>query len=446
MRVDLDHLMLQPQVGIGTILAGSGVLAASWFSAPHVLSESSAVSFALLALSLIGAVVLSYQFPIHTRHNTKIHMTSVPLFLMIALLPPPLAASTVGAGMLVGELSVKKQRGGHLSDIASQVGRWIVIAAVGSVIAHAESPSATLRDVPLIAAALFALAGDIVTSPLLLSPIGKERPGRVIAAVAREAALPEGTQYLIGLIGAYLVAGKVWLLALLVLPVALVYLAFKSAKEMRESTREIVENMADAVDLRDPYTGGHSRRVTEYTAGILREMGRNCSGAEYEVIVSAARVHDIGKIGIPDDVLKKEGTLTPGERKIMEAHAEEGAKLLQRYPDFALGVDLVRHHHEAWDGTGYPDRLKGTDIPFGSRVIAVADSFDAMTTDRPYRHALSPVQAAAILREGRGGQWDPTIVDAFLRSVAERLQEPEESHRTLVRRSAVSAPARVNTV
>jgi putative nucleotidyltransferase with HDIG domain len=179
--------------------------------------------------------------------------------------------------------------------------------------------------------------------------------------------------------------------------------------------------MADTVDLRDPYTGGHSHRVTHYTRGILHELGKH--GPEVDLIVAAARVHDIGKIGIPDYVLQKDGPLSDEEWVIMKRHPETGAELLKRYPDFSRGVEFVRHHHERWDGQGYPHRLRDSAIPFGARVIAVADAFDAMTSDRPYRKGMSTQQAAYILREGRGLQWDGLIVDAFLRSVADRIEQ-----------------------
>ncbi len=110
----------------------------------------------------------------------------------------------------------------------------------------------------------------------------------------------------------------------------------------------------------------------------------------------------------------------------METHSDRGADLLSRYRDFAAGVQIVRHHHESWDGTGYPHRLAGTNIPFGSRVIAVADSYDAMTTDRPYRAGMSQQRATSILRDGRGAQWDAAVVDAFLRTIADRLTGPLE--------------------
>jgi HD-GYP domain-containing protein (c-di-GMP phosphodiesterase class II) len=154
--------------------------------------------------------------------------------------------------------------------------------------------------------------------------------------------------------------------------------------------------------------------------GILKEM--NVRGAEAELIYVAARVHDIGKIGVPDVILNKPDRLTPAEKRIMDSHAERGAELIARYSDFARGVDIVRHHHERWDGQGYPQGLKGLDIPFGARVIAVVDSYDAMTSDRPYRAALSPAQALRILSDGRGQQWDAALVDAFGRHMGAAQQ------------------------
>jgi HD-GYP domain-containing protein (c-di-GMP phosphodiesterase class II) len=202
----------------------------------------------------------------------------------------------------------------------------------------------------------------------------------------------------------------------------LVYYAFKHAKEASAETRRLLESMADAVDMRDPYVGGHSRRVADLTRAVLREMGKQ--GPEVELIVTAGRIHDIGKIGIPDAVLQKPCALTVEEQALMSTHPERGADLMARYPEFKHGADIIRHHHESWDGAGYPHRLKGTHIPFGARVIAVVDAYDAMTTDRPYRRGMSREAAAMVLREGRGRQWDPTVVDAFLRVLKIDLDRP----------------------
>jgi response regulator RpfG family c-di-GMP phosphodiesterase len=135
---------------------------------------------------------------------------------------------------------------------------------------------------------------------------------------------------------------------------------------------------------------------------------------EGELIVTAARVHDIGKIEIPDAVLQKSGPLSDEEAELFASHVERGAEILQCYPNFRRGVALVRHHHERWDGQGYPERLSGFDIPLGARVIAIADSYDGMTGERSLHPAMSEPRAAAALRNGRGTQWDPELVDVFV--------------------------------
>jgi len=340
----------------------------------------------------------------------------VAYYLLAILTPPPLAALTAGLGALGGEMSRRRASGAYPSDIAAEVGRRVLTVLVGGLIAHVGvgaggAPSAG----GLLGAALALCVLDALSLPLVLAPIAGDPPRQVLVATLRETALPEGVQYALGIVGADAALRHLWTLPLLVVPCAVVYAAFKIMTEMHDGTRQLLENMADAVDLRDAYTGGHSRRVTEYSAAILRALG--LQGPEIDLIVTAARVHDIGKIGVPDTVLNKPGKLDPAERVIMEEHPVAGAALLTRYRDFARGVALVRHHHENWDGTGYPDGLKGAEIPFGARVIAVADSYDAMTSDRPYRAGMPIHKAASILRAGRGQQWDAAIVDALLRTL-----------------------------
>ncbi|MBM3129895.1 MAG: HD-GYP domain-containing protein [Chloroflexi bacterium] len=233
----------------------------------------------------------------------------------------------------------------------------------------------------------------------------------------------EATQYLIGVLGAIAAAPQVWSFVFLALLIVFAYFTFKVAQEVRNGTRRMLESMAGAIDSRDPYTGRHSYRLVELTKITMRELG--IVGSEVDLICAAARLHDIGKISIPDGVLQKPAPLEPFEWNVMQSHPARGADLLARYPDFARGADLIRCHHERWDGTGYPHRLKELAIPLGARVIAVADAFDAMTSDRPYRRAMSAERAAWELRAGRGKQWDPAIVDAFLRVIAKQLDRPE---------------------
>ena len=371
----------------------------------------------VIALYLVIAIVVSYYFPINGRLHTKIQMTTIALYLSAILLPASLAATVVGIGVLIAEIMVRSARKNRVSDVTLQTARNILMIQFVAIVAHLPAGTGSIHPLFLVGLALLLFACDLLTFSLQLFLFFGDHPGGIIVASVREVGLAEGTQYLLGVLGALAIMQNPLALLLLTVPAAIFYIACKSVKETHDDTRRLLVTMADAVDLRDPYTGGHSRRVTAYSEQLLQELGLH--GPEVDLIISAARVHDIGKIGIPDSVLNKPGPLTPEERAIMESHAERGADLLTSYPDFSRGTAIVRHHHESWDGTGYPDGLKGTNIPFGARVIAIADGFDAMTSDRPYRKGMSRENAAAILREGRGRQWEARLVDAFLRSIGQ---------------------------
>lgn len=379
------------------------------------------VANALVILYLVPALIVAYLFPINIRLHTKVHMTSIPLYLLAIFLSPVMAACAAALGIVGGELVVRLKRKNHASNIIMQTARTALFVLLGAQVAHIAPGSGTWRVALMIGAAFTLFAGDILTFSLQQSVLYGDRLWKTIASCLRDVGYTEAIQYAMGLLGALAAAQELWALVILIFPTAEIYLACKRAKETQNSTRILLESMADAVDLRDAYTGGHSRRVTQFTAQILKELGLH--GPEVELIVTAARVHDIGKIGIPDEVLNKPGKLTPEEWAIMETHPGRGAELLARYADFARGTDIVRHHHERWDGKGYPDRIACTNIPFGARVIAVADSFDAMTSDRPYRKGMSIAKAASILAENRGIQWDSEIVDAFIHSIAGELRE-----------------------
>jgi HD-GYP domain-containing protein (c-di-GMP phosphodiesterase class II) len=171
--------------------------------------------------------------------------------------------------------------------------------------------------------------------------------------------------------------------------------------------------MADILDARDSYTHGHSLRVGEYAEKLALAMG--LSGDAAHLIFLAGRLHDIGKCAIKNEVLHKPGALTDEEYQHMCIHPEVGSSMLASFPLFSECARFVRGHHERWDGDGYPDKLKGEDIPLGARIIAVADTFDAMTTTRPYRKALPLAEAHRRLAAGAGSQWDPRAIAAFLK-------------------------------
>jgi HD-GYP domain-containing protein (c-di-GMP phosphodiesterase class II) len=173
-----------------------------------------------------------------------------------------------------------------------------------------------------------------------------------------------------------------------------------------------IQMLAGAVDEKDPYTRGHSDRVTRYSLLIAKEMG--LPPAFMETLQISAQLHDVGKIGIEDHILKKPGSLTEEEFEVMKTHTTKGANILRPVPQLAEMLPGIELHHEALDGRGYPYGLKGDQIPLMPRVIAVADTFDALTTNRPYQQAHTPDQALQIIRSLAGKRLDPAAVDALL--------------------------------
>jgi HD-GYP domain-containing protein (c-di-GMP phosphodiesterase class II) len=190
----------------------------------------------------------------------------------------------------------------------------------------------------------------------------------------------------------------------------------RAAAENRALFLNSIQMLAGAVDERDPYTRGHSDRVTRYSVAIAREMG--LGDDEVENIRVAAQLHDLGKIGIEDSILKKPARLTPEEYQLMKAHPLKGANILRPVEQLAALIPGVASHHESLDGGGYPQGLKGEAIPLIARVIMVADTFDAMTTERSYQAAMEPARAVEYIDVMSGKRFDPQVVAAFKRAFA----------------------------
>ena len=186
---------------------------------------------------------------------------------------------------------------------------------------------------------------------------------------------------------------------------------------------EALRVLIGAVEARDLYTQGHSHRVAEMSARIGLEIGLGAD--QVRVLVQGAIIHDIGKIGMPDSVLNKEGPLTREERKLIEEHPVVGWDIAKRIVSLRTALPVIRHHHERIDGLGYPDRLEGDTIPFYARIVAVADVWDALTSTRSYREAWSKERALRVMFEGRGTQFDPRCLDAFLALMHKDSREPE---------------------
>ena len=169
----------------------------------------------------------------------------------------------------------------------------------------------------------------------------------------------------------------------------------------------------ETIEARDPYTKQHSTRVTHYAVSVAKAIG--CSQEEIDVLNVSGNLHDIGKIGIPDDILLKPGKLTDAEYEIIKRHSSIGSNIIGHFNMWTEEEKIIKHHHERWDGRGYPDGLSGEEIPFLSRILSVADVYDALTSDRSYRKRLSDDVAIGMIRENSGSQFDPKIVDVFLK-------------------------------
>jgi HD-GYP domain-containing protein (c-di-GMP phosphodiesterase class II) len=186
----------------------------------------------------------------------------------------------------------------------------------------------------------------------------------------------------------------------------------RAAEENRALFMGSIQMLAGAVDEKDPYTRGHSDRVTRYSMLIAKEM--KLDNTFMETLQVSAQLHDVGKIGIEDHILKKPGALTEEEFEVMKTHTTKGANILRPVTQLAEMLPGIELHHEALDGRGYPYGLKGDQIPLLARVIAVADTFDALTTNRPYQQAHTPEQALQIIRNLAGKRLDPKAVEAIL--------------------------------
>jgi HD-GYP domain-containing protein (c-di-GMP phosphodiesterase class II) len=203
-------------------------------------------------------------------------------------------------------------------------------------------------------------------------------------------------------------------------------LAIRSVRQRESLSRFALDTalaLTEAIESRDPYTGDHCHRLAEHAGKLANRLA--LPRREIEIVHMGAALHDVGKIVVPDAILKKPDKLTPDEFAIVKQHCYSGGQICKRVPFLRDVYPIVYHHHERWDGQGYPDGLKGERTPLGARIVAVVDAFDAMTTDRPYRQAMPREAALEIMMDGAGSQWDPTLVRVLHEIVT---SGPEQDH------------------
>jgi putative nucleotidyltransferase with HDIG domain len=314
--------------------------------------------------------------------------------------------------------------------VASTIpGRRLVSARAQTRVVLRSGPSAEVTDVSLRRDGSRPVRTVVVWAPLT-TPRGK--PVGVVQVHVRPHVLDAsvGKASRTVWVAVLVVFGTLWLALALFVRGAAVRLTEQNddietrSREVTESSRQVEQNLLDtietlnaAVEARDPYTAGHSQRVRRVALAVGRELG--LTAPQLGTLGTAALFHDIGKIGIPDSVLTKADKLEPREAAIMREHVERGAEIVAKVSSFEGAVAAIRHHHERWDGLGYPDGLAGEDIPLEAAIIGLADAWDAMTTHRPYAVGQTLNEAMLQIRSGRGKQFSPAVADAFF-DVAKR--------------------------
>ncbi len=398
-----------------------------------LLSATLSVAFALAARGRVSGedlgralilglmLVASERFPIRLTHNTNVSMTTTICVALILDSPIPLVGLTALVGVGIGRFS---RRHDDPIELLFNAGQVALATIAGALVYHAMDevglgPSiasfGSLGAILLAAVTFFLVNTALVATAAAWSL--RAHPLRVWSTTLAEDMPAEATLATLGVVIAHLSITLPIALPALLLPVVLVHRSLQQALRLREDTQDALAALVDVVELRDPYTAGHSARVAEMARKLAMRLGM--TPEEADLVESAGHIHDVGKVAIDPAVLTKAGALTEAEWNEMRRHPGLGADVVQRLTAYGTGHRLVRHHHEAWNGGGYPDRLEAESIPLGARVIAVADAYDAMTSARPYRQARSPAEAREILRQGAGQQWDARVVAALLDELAE---------------------------
>ncbi len=399
----------------------------------------------MVVFLLLGAGAANFPVMISPRYKAD----AAPAVYIAAVLvfAPATAVAVIGLSRLLGDgvLCLRRnpatgRRRRRPLDLVFNTSQLMVAGGLAAL-AYGWSGSEPTGAV-LAGAVMYAVSTGFVVIAAAIQ--NGRNPLEIWAEAAAADAKPTVALYIAGYLLAVLSSGRPWLAVVMMVPIAAIQLALTRSMQLMEQTIAAVESMADVVDRRDPYTFQHSQSVADHAARTARRL--QLPDKEVELIRLAARVHDLGKIEVPDEVLHKQGRLSEAEFELMKKHPTTGAEILAKFPEYKRGRELVLAHHERMDGLGYPRGLAGAAIALGARIIAVADSWDAMTSDRPYRKALAADVALAELLRGRGTQWDPHVVDAFAETLPGAVPADARARWTEVRPLLRSLGAAVGVI
>lgn len=371
-----------------------------------------------LAVCLVAGLglVFAYTNIIELSHSTKVNVATALEFALLLIVGVAYTIWTIAFAFLV-IAPWRMRRAWRWYTISFSAANTLLSIGVAGLVfsftagdAPLMTSSASVLAVLMAGATYFFLNVGIVAGMVSVSK-SSDSVSNILGSF--QLAAPQFIGLLaLGLVGAAVYASSPAAAVLLLIPLIGVYTSLRSALGLRAETKRALELLAIQVDQYHPYTSEHSSRVAEYSGKIARAM--LLSSDQVDIITRAARIHDLGKLGIYQDMLNKPSGLSKEEMEEVRTHPARGAELVSRFADYRNGRDLILHHHEQYDGTGYPYGLKGDEIPQGARIIAVADAVDAMLSDRPYRKARSVQAAMKELVKNRGKQFDPTIVDVVL--------------------------------
>jgi putative nucleotidyltransferase with HDIG domain len=418
-------------------------IAVLWLALSPLPPEPLSLVLTFVILTAISTATEFVAVPLN--EGGMLSVATIPHVATIILLPPSLAALSIGLAVGIEEIMARHGRLKTIFNVASFMLTALIAGSAAGLIGNLPELAAPGSTGHLLVFPVIAIAGGgyYLVNALLLAGVLATVTGdsfwHLFRSNTRDTGLTElGGATLGGLFGLLWIVEPMWT-PFLALPGAVISRSLHHIRQLQSQTVQAVRSMARIVDHRDSSTFHHSERVATYAVALAQEL--DLSEEMVELIEQAASVHDLGKIGIPDQILLKPSPLTPDELTLMWRHTEIGAEILGNYELFRKGADIVRHHHESYDGSGYPGGLVGERIPIGARVVAVADAFDAMTSNRPYRAALPLDEAVARLRAGAGLQWDPIAVGAFLLLIVERrLPNLPELAKASVREPITPAP------
>lgn len=399
------------------LVSGLGLTAA--ISSLLVLPVEFTTLLVILTLAITIAVLDHYPVRLYSNQANGVVEITISIAVKIAavlLLPPPVVVLSVFCGTLLAEVWLRRVWYKLIFNVGMVAAEFAVVSVLYS---YLRDPSVPLLGSPQNIFALVALGiSDVVLNGIfvcMVIALATKSPIRYIwEQNYRPLVLYDLSMVPIGVFIYILWIYSPWSIVLAAVPLLVMRHSYKLVNELRRQTRQALYALAQVLDERDQQTTHHSELVAEHAALIARTL--ELDAEQVEVITLAAVMHDIGKIGMRNDILFKPGSLSHEEREMAKRHAAIGGNLLEKFPLFEKGASYVRHHHERWDGGGYPDGLRGEAIPLGARILAVADSFQAMIEKRPYREPIPEPLALQRLWESAGSQFDPDVVTAFLRA------------------------------